>query len=82
MEGTGHQIILDDIHDFQAKFPGGQFVLHSIPEHHDVALMEWQLILADGTPSVRGHDAIRITPEGKFAQIVTFAPSRLEPQAP
>ena len=80
MEGVGHQIIIDDIHEFQTKFPGGTFALHSVSEHHDVALMEWQLILADGTPSVRGHDAIRITPEGKFAQIVTFAPSTLEPQ--
>jgi hypothetical protein len=81
MEGTGHQIIIDDIHDFQSKFPGGHFVLHSFSEHHDVALMEWQLILADGTPGVRGHDDIRITPEGKLAQIVTFAPSTLESQA-
>jgi hypothetical protein len=81
MEGTGHQIILDDIHDFQAKFPEGRFALHSVSEHHDVALMEWQLILADGTPAVRGHDAIRVTSEGKLGQIVTFAPSTLEPQA-
>jgi hypothetical protein len=63
MEGTGHQIIINDINDFQSKFPGGHFVLHSFSEHHDVALMEWQLILANGTPSVRGHDAIRLTPE-------------------
>ncbi len=77
MEGTGHQIVIDDIHDFQAQFPGGQFALHSVSEHRDVALMEWQLILADGTPSARGHDAIRMTPEGKFGHIVTFAPSTL-----
>ena len=83
MEETGHQIIIiDDINEFQAKFPGGQFALHSVSEHHDLALMEWQLILADGTPGVRGHDAIRVTPEGKFGHIVTFAPSTLEPQAP
>jgi hypothetical protein len=81
MEGTGHQIVIDDIHEFQAKFPGGQFALFSVSEHHDVALMEWQLILADGTSGVRGHDVIRVTPEGKFGQIVTFAPSTLEPQA-
>jgi hypothetical protein len=81
MEGTGHQIIIDDIADFQARFPQGQFALHSVSEHHDVALMEWQLILADGTPGVRGHDAIRLTPDGKFGNIVTFAPSTLEPQA-
>lgn len=79
MEGTGHQIVIDDINQFQAKFPGGQFALHSVSEHHDVALVEWQLILADGTTSVRGHDAIRVTPEGKFGQIVTFAPSTLVP---
>jgi hypothetical protein len=82
MEGRGPQIIIDNINDyFQAKFPGGQFVLHSFSEHHDVALMEWQLILADGTLGVRGHDTIRVTPEGTFAQIVTFAPPTLEPQA-
>ena len=81
MEGTGHQIILDDIHEFQTKWPGGRFALHSVSEHHDVALMEWQLILADGTASVRGHDAVRITPEGKLAQIITFAPSTPEPDA-
>lgn len=77
MEGTGHQIIVDDIHIFQSKFPGGQFTLHSISEHHDVALMEWQLVNADGTLGVRGHDAVRITPEGKLASIVTFAPSTI-----
>ena len=79
MEGTGHQILIDDIHDFQARFPGGQFALHSVSEHHDVALMEWQLILADGKPGVRGHDAVRVTSEGKFGHIVTFAPSTFAP---
>ena len=80
MEGAGHQIILDDIDIFQAKFPVGQFALHSSSEHHDVALMEWQLILADGTPGVRGHDAVRVTPGGRFGSIVTFAPSTPEPE--
>ena len=79
MEGTGPQIVIDDIQQFQTKFPGGQFSLYSVSEHHDVALMEWQLILADGTPGVRGHDAIRVTPEGQFGQIVTFAPSTVVP---
>jgi len=78
MEGTGHQIVIDDIEGFQKQFPGGRFALHSFSEHHDVALMEWQMIHADGTPGPRGHDAVRVTPEGKFAQIVTFAPSTLE----
>jgi hypothetical protein len=80
IEGTGHQIVIDDMKQFQAQFPGGQFALHSVSEHHDIALMEWQLILPDGTPGVLGHDAIRVTPEGKLEQIVTFAPSTLEPQ--
>lgn len=81
MEGTGHQIVINDMNEFQAKFPGGQFALRSVSEHHDVALMEWQLILPDGTPGVLGHDAIRVTPEGKLGHIVTFAPSTLVPQA-
>ena len=77
MEGMGHAVVINDMNGFQAKFPGGKFALHSVSEHHDVALMEWQLILPDGTPSVLGHDAIRITPEGKLGQIITFAPSIL-----
>lgn len=77
-ENMGHDIILQDIATFQAKFPGGSFTLYSASEHHDVALMEWQLILADGTPAVRGHDAVRITPAGRLGSIVTFAPSTLE----
>lgn len=79
MEGTGHGIVIEDINEFQAKFPGGKFALHSVSEHHDVALMEWQMILPDGTPSVLGHDAIRVTPGGKLDQIITFAPSTPEP---
>ncbi len=79
MEGTGHQIVIDDMNEFQAKFPGGKFVLHSVSEHHDVALMEWQLILPDGTPAVLGHDAIRVTTGGKVGQVITFAPSTQEP---
>lgn len=75
LEGRGLQILLDDIQEFQTNFPGGKFAVRSVSEHHDVALMEWQLILADGTESVRGHDAIRVSAGGKIAEIVTFAPS-------
>ena len=55
MEGTGHSIVIEDMNAFQEKFPGGKFALRSVSEHHDVALMEWQLILPDGTPAVVGH---------------------------
>ena len=75
MEGTGHAIILQDMTEFQEKFPGGRFALHSVSEHHDLALMEWQLILPDGTASVLGHDAVQVSPDGKLARITTFAPS-------
>ncbi|GAA3760070.1 hypothetical protein [Terriglobus aquaticus] len=78
MEGTGHAIVIEDMQEFQAKFPGGRFALRSVSEHHDVALMEWQLILPDGTPAVLGHDAVRVTEGGKLGQIVTFAPSTPE----
>lgn len=81
MEGQGRQIIVEDIRIFQSRFPGGSFTLHSSSEHHDVALMEWQLIHADGTPGVRGHDAVRLTAAGQFGQIVTFAPPTPEPTA-
>lgn len=72
-------MVIEDMTEFQAKFPGGKFALRSVSEHHDVALMEWQLILPDGTPAVLGHDAIWVTAGGKLGQIITFAPATQEP---
>jgi hypothetical protein len=81
MEGKGHQIVIDDMNEFQAKMPGGKFALHSTSGHHNVALMEWQLILPNGTAGVLGHDAIRLGIGSKLEQIITFAPSALDQQS-
>src|ERR1700761_4264208 len=78
MEGTGHSIVIENMNGVQERWPGGKLALRSVSEHHDVALMEWQLILPDGTPAVVGHDFIAITSEGKVGQIITFAPSTPE----
>jgi hypothetical protein len=76
----GHEGVIQDIEGFQANFPGGHFFLYSKSVHHDVALIEWQLILSDGTESVLGHDAIHISAEGKIDSIATFAKATPEPK--
>jgi hypothetical protein len=47
--------------------------------HHDVALLTWLLVQADGTVLAKGHDQIRVSPEGKIVDLLTFAPSVSEP---
>ena len=60
---------------FQQKFPGGRFDVADVSAHHDVALLTWVLVQADGTIFARGHDQIRVSREGKIANLITFPPS-------
>lgn len=75
----GREAILNDMESFQKKFPGGHFAIDDISTHHDVALFTWALVLADGTVPAKGHDQLRISPDGKIASITTFAPSSPKP---
>ncbi|MBB5058259.1 hypothetical protein HDF16_002973 [Granulicella aggregans] len=70
---AGHEGVIKDIEGIQAKVPGGKFVARSAYAHHDVALIEWQLILPDGTADAIGYDSIRLSAEGKIESIVWFS---------
>jgi hypothetical protein len=74
----GRQTVIEDMAAFQAKFPGGHFDIGDVSAHHDVALLTWVLVQADGSEVARGHDQIRVS-AGKIVDLITFAPSATAP---
>jgi hypothetical protein len=75
----GLDTLLKDMAGIQEKVPGGYFEMEDVSAHHDVALLTWLLVQADGTVLVKGHDQIRVSPEGKIVNLITFAPSVSKP---
>jgi len=72
------QTVIEDAATFQQKFPGGHFDIGDVSAHHDVALLTWVLVKADGEVFARGHDQIRVA-QGKIVSLITFAPSVEQP---
>lgn len=75
----GLDTLLKDMAEIQKKVPGGYFEMEDVSAHHDVALLTWLLVQADGTGLVKGHDQIRVSPEGKIVNLITFGPSVSKP---
>ena len=71
----GRRNATEDMAAFQQKFPGGRFDVGDVSAHHDIALLTWVLVQADGTIFAKGHDQIRVSPEGKIINLITFPPS-------
>jgi hypothetical protein len=71
----GRVTIIADMAAFQKKYPGGRFDVGDVSARHDSALLTWVLIQPDGNELARGHDAIRVSAEGKIVSVITFAPS-------
>ena len=78
-ETGGLKTIIADMAAFQERFPGGRFDVGDVSAHHDVALLTWVLVQADGNVFAKGHDQIRISPEGKIVSLITFAPPVSKP---
>lgn len=73
---TGDRMtIIGDMAAFQKKYPGGHFEVGDVSAHDNFALLTWVMILPDGKVLARGHDAIRVSAEGKIVSVITFAPS-------
>jgi hypothetical protein len=64
--------MLKNLEAFQERQPGGRFALRECLPHHDVALVNWQLIKGDGTPSNVGYDFVQFAPSGLIAKITGF----------
>ena len=75
----GRTEIIADMASFQEKFPGGHFDVGDVSTHHDVALLTWVLVQADGKVFAQGHDQIRVNADGKISSIITFPPPTKTP---
>lgn len=72
----GRSLVLQDMATFHERFPGGHFEIGDVSAHHDVAVLSWVIIQANGVEYARGIDQIRAGEDGKISQITTFAPSQ------
>lgn len=72
IECHGHADVIRNLEAFQQRQPGGSFALKSILPHHDVALVNWQLIKPDGTGANLGFDFVRFAPSGLIESITGF----------
>lgn len=75
----GRSQVIDDMATFHEKFPGGHFEIGGVSSHHNVALLTWVIIQANGTEFARGGDQITVGHDGKISKITTFAPSAPTP---
>jgi len=78
-ESGGRETIIEDMAAFQERVPGGHFEVGDVSAHHDVALLTWVMVQADGAIVARGHDQIRVSADGKIVSLITFAPSASTP---
>lgn len=76
---TGRSLVIEDMATFHERFPGGHFEIGDVSAHHDVALLTWVIIQANGGEFARGHDQIRVDRDGKISKITTFGPSVTNP---
>jgi hypothetical protein len=63
----GQEQMMKNLEAFQERTPGGSFALRDILPHHDVALVNWQLVKSDGTATNKGYDSVRFNDAGLIA---------------
>jgi hypothetical protein len=71
----GTSAAIEDMERFQKQYPGAHFDIENVSTHHEVALFKWVLILPGGKVTVKGHDCIRFSPDGKILSLLTFGPA-------
>ena len=76
----GRALVIEDMATFHERFPGGHFEIGDVSAHHDVALLTWVIIQADGKEFARGHDQISVDRNGQISKITTFGPSVKDPR--
>jgi hypothetical protein len=78
-EWSGRATVIEDMASYQKRFPKGHIEIGDVSANHDVALVTWVLVQADGKVYARGHDQFRVSPDGKIINLITFAPSVEKP---
>ena len=70
---TGHDAIDAMVAGIQATMPPHRFELvGEIAAHSDRVLYYWQMISDDSSVMVAGLDAVRVTEDGRFADLAGF----------
>lgn len=75
----GRSVVIEDMAAFHERVPGGHFEIGDVSSHHNVALLTWVMIQADGKEVARGGDQMTVARNGQIAKIITFAPSVKNP---
>jgi len=76
---TGRSTVIEDMATFHRNFPGGHLEIGDVSSHHNVALLTWVIIKADGKEFARGGDQMTVGRNGQISKIITFAPSVKNP---
>jgi hypothetical protein len=76
---TGRSQVIEDMATFHQRFPGGHFEVGDVSSHHNVALLTWVLVQADGKVFAQGHDQLTVDGNGRISKLTTFAPSVKDP---
>jgi hypothetical protein len=79
LEAGGRNSMIERMSAFQKQFPGGHIEIGDVSAHHDVALLTWIIVQADGTVFAKGHDQMRVSSAGKIVSVITFAPPVSKP---
>ncbi len=58
--------------DFQKQYPGTQFVILDVREHHQQSLANWKLVDGAGTIAMLGTSHARVSATGKFMSFTGF----------
>jgi hypothetical protein len=77
---SGRSLVIEDMATFHERFRGGHFEIGDVSSHHNVALLTWVIIQADGKEFARGGDQIAVGRNGQISKITTFAPSVKDPK--
>lgn len=78
-DSGGRPELVADMAAFQKRVPGGHFEIGDVSSHHNVALLTWVMIQADGSEIARGGDQITVDRDGKISRIITFPPPTKTP---
>ena len=72
IECRGHAEVIQNLEAFQQRQPGGSFALKSILTHHNILLVNWQLMKRDGTAANLGFDFVRFDSSEHIEEITGF----------
>lgn len=69
---SGQSSFSDYMGEFQKQFPGTEFQINDVREHHGQSLANWKLVDGAGNVMMLGTSHARLTEEGKFTSFTGF----------